>query len=214
MANLSAVTSDDNKKTYAGGIFGTSYGYWNKPVQHNITIENCYTVGTITADTVGGVLAHEGWITTSKEPIVSSSYYINSIESYNDYGVALSEDFMKSEAFVNILNAEGEVFMIDINNENNGYPVFVQRNPLNVGENITENEISVFPNPAKDHIKVKLSGKSECQSVEIYSLDGRMVKQQTADFETINIECLDAGIYIIKARMIDGNETAIKLVKE
>ena len=214
VANLSAVTTDNNKKTYAGGIFGTSYGYWNRPVQHNITIENCYTVGTITADTVGGVLAHEGWITTSKEPIVSSSYYINSIESDNDYGVALFEDFMKSEAFVNILNAEGEVFMIDINNENNGYPVFVQRNPLNVGENITENEISVFPNPAKDHIKVKLSGKSECQSVEIYSLDGRMVKQQTADFETINIECLDAGIYIIKARMIDGNETAIKLVKE
>ena len=131
VADISTITDyADKKYNYAGGIFGATFGYWNEPVQHNITIENCYAAGTIVADTIGGIIAHEGCIVYPRSVIVSNSYYSNTIESWNEYGESLSDDYMRSAEFVNVLNTDDIVFTLDVCNVNNGFPVFINSSTL------------------------------------------------------------------------------------
>ena len=219
VADVSVITGDSEfKGSHAGGIFGYAYGSWEEPVQYTLSIENCYAVGSIVSDTVGGILPPGWWLNiyTSELPIVTNSYYINTIESMNEYGTPLSEDIMKSEEFVDMLNTEETVFVVDNDNQNNGYPIFATRNPLLYEENDVNSEISVYPNPAKDYIKLEFSDNSHCQSVSIYSIDGRLVETfpETSHQTTINISGLNAGIYIMKLRMADGREYAERIIKE
>lgn len=216
VADISVIcVLEDIKYNYAGGIFGASFGYWQDPANYSLTIENCYAAGVIAADTVGGVLAHEGWIVYElpKQASVINSYYLNTIESMNEYGMSLSEELMKSEEFVNMLNTDGVVFMMDVNNENNGYPLFANKSPLNVNENNASDGVSVYPNPANDIINISSENES-CKAVEVYSVDGRLVKSQYDNLKTINISDLNTGVYIMKIRMSDGTEVAKRVMKE
>ena len=217
VADVSAITEHPDKGSHAGGIFGYAYGSWEEPVQYTLSIENCYAVGSIVSDTVGGIFPPGEWLNiyTSELPIVTNSYYINTIESMNEYGMPLSEDYMKSEDFVNALNVDETVFMMDLSNENNGYPVFANKSPLFYEENNVNSEISVYPNPAQDHVKLEFSDGSDCQSIEIYSIDGRLVDTRhgtSLQNNTIDISSLNAGMYVMKIRMADGNEYEEKII--
>lgn len=68
------------------------------------------------------------------------------------------------------------------------------------------NDISLFPNPAKDqiHIRYQLTGSDQLR-VSIYHIDGRLVKEvmlgtrtQGAQSELIDIRELPAGSYVCK----------------
>ena len=74
-----------------------------------------------------------------------------------------------------------------------------------------------YPNPAKDVLNISFTDDSECQSVEIYSIDGRLVVEtfpETSQSSTINIANLTPGLYLIKVRMSDGKEFTERIVKE
>ena len=97
---------------------------------------------------------------------------------------------------------------------------------LKVDENgydaIGENEESLakpyfcYPNPAKDNLYMEFSPDVTCQSVELYTLDGRLVKTcHGASLQTtINVENLNAGVYILKIKMADGREFSERIVKQ
>ena len=51
------------------------------------------------------------------------------------------------------------------------------------------------------------------QSVEIYAIDGRLLKSQISNFETVDVSKLNAGIYILKVNMADGKEFTERIVK-
>ena len=81
----------------------------------------------------------------------------------------------------------------------------------------SEKPFLCYPNPAKDIVSISFAENSTCQEVNIYSLDGRLVEtchgaslQQT----TVNVENLNAGVYILKIRMADGSVFAERIVKE
>ena len=52
------------------------------------------------------------------------------------------------------------------------------------------------------------------QSVEIYAIDGCLLKSQNSNCETVDISSLESGIYIIKVRQADGREYSERVVKE
>ena len=52
------------------------------------------------------------------------------------------------------------------------------------------------------------------QSVEIYAIDGRLLKSQISNLETVDVSKLNAGIYILKVNMADGREFTERIVKE
>lgn len=84
-----------------------------------------------------------------------------------------------------------------------------------IGENPSNGIVlSVYPNPAGDVVSINFAQDTECQSVKIYSLDGRLMQSQGSDFERVDMSGLEPGIYIIKVRLADGREYSERVVKE
>ena len=93
--------------------------------------------------------------------------------------------------------------------------------PLRFGQkdfvDIEENEyaaanVKLFPNPVEDRLSLQLSGNASCESVEIYGIDGRLLKSQNDDFENIDVSSLSRGLYIAKINLSDGNVYTDKIV--
>jgi len=79
---------------------------------------------------------------------------------------------------------------------------------LPLGENeISNYGISVFPNPAKDIINIKVPEITEIKSINIYSMDGKLVRKSKYFFftEQIDISKLEIGTYIIKIETDKGS---------
>lgn len=84
----------------------------------------------------------------------------------------------------------------------------------NVEENSIDNPFTVYPNPAKDIVNINFDENSTCNSIEIYAIDGRLVKSQNFNFSTIDISNLNPGVYVMKLRMSDGKEFSERIVKK
>jgi hypothetical protein len=77
-------------------------------------------------------------------------------------------------------------------------------------DELTENQISLFPNPSEGKVTISLNSASlsESYSVEIYDAIGKLVASHKLNNETtINISSLDGGVYLFK---IMKNNTIIK----
>ena len=88
-----------------------------------------------------------------------------------------------------------------------------------IGENVESiaKPYFCYPNPAKDNIYIEFSPDVECQSVEIYNIDGRMVKTchgASLQNNAIDISNLNSGVYLMEIRMSDGSEFTERIVKE
>ena len=80
----------------------------------------------------------------------------------------------------------------------------------------SENSFLCYPNPAKDVLNINFADDIECQSIEIYSLDGHLVETfpETSQSSTIDISKIPNGVYIIKLKMSNGMEFSERIVKE
>ena len=95
--------------------------------------------------------------------------------------------------------------------------ITLRRHYSDVPENNEETSFcSVYPNPVNDCIRIELSDNASCQSVSIYSIDGRLVETfpETSPQTTIDISGLTTGIYIMKVRLSDGRDYAERIIKE
>jgi hypothetical protein len=67
--------------------------------------------------------------------------------------------------------------------------------------------IVVFPNPCREIFKIS-NYTLEIESIELFDISGRMVKQiypSNEYFITVNVEALKSGIYFGKTKMKNGN---------
>ena len=78
-----------------------------------------------------------------------------------------------------------------------------------VDENVTDNAIKVYPNPATD--KVVVETDAEVISVSLYAIDGRLV-QKVDNQKELNVSDCPAGHYIISVQTEEGitNQQIIK----
>ncbi|MBR6092789.1 MAG: T9SS type A sorting domain-containing protein [Bacteroidales bacterium] len=82
-------------------------------------------------------------------------------------------------------------------------------------DNMVDNqEVEVYPNPTNGVINLSFAEGTECRSVEIHAIDGRLLKSQSSDLETVDMSGLEPGIYIIKVRLSDGREHTERVVRE
>ena len=103
-----------NPQYYGSGILA----YPN--LNTTIYIKNCYHVGSIEAQHTGGIIAQNTNMT-----IVRNCYFEQGCAPDDGFGVPMSGDYMKTEAFVNRLNNGSTVYKMDTEPfENNGYPIF------------------------------------------------------------------------------------------
>ena len=95
--------------------------------------------------------------------------------------------------------------------------------PLKFGQkdfvDIEENEydlsgVKLFPNPVNDMLTLQLPECIVCEEVNIYSIDGRLLKKQNSDLDKINLSSLSQGIYHVKIKLSDGYIYTEKVVKK
>ncbi|MBR4156383.1 MAG: T9SS type A sorting domain-containing protein [Bacteroidales bacterium] len=83
--------------------------------------------------------------------------------------------------------------------------------PLNVDESMELRPYSFYPNPATDVINIHYSPDVNVEKVEIYGMDGKMYHEQNFNMETININSLSNGIYMMKVVLDNGNTYTDKI---
>ncbi|MFT4668533.1 MAG: hypothetical protein ACI840_000462 [Ulvibacter sp.] len=72
--------------------------------------------------------------------------------------------------------------------------------PLGVNDNVLEQTVNLFPNPARDFITISNSTDVMINSIKIYDMNGRLVNQvkvDSASDQTINVSELTTGMYLI-----------------
>lgn len=75
-----------------------------------------------------------------------------------------------------------------------------------------ETKLSVFPNPAKNNISLKLPANTNVSEVAIYNLTGQKVLN-TNQTQSIDVSQLSAGTYLLKAIDTDGKSFTKKVIK-
>jgi hypothetical protein len=81
-------------------------------------------------------------------------------------------------------------------------------------EENTYNPVAIYPDPTDGVLNISFSENTDCQSVEIYAIDGRLLKSQISNLETVDMSSFESGLYIIKVRLADGREFTERIVKE
>lgn len=75
--------------------------------------------------------------------------------------------------------------------------------------------VEIFPNPARDVLNIKLTGYEGNTDVQIYDIQGRLVLKKilNADWMTVNISRLEAGVYTVKVKN-KNEESTVKMIKK
>ena len=71
-----------------------------------------------------------------------------------------------------------------------------------------------YPNPARDQLHMEFSPDVQPAQVELYDLQGRLVRTQNKAFRNIDMSQLPAGTYTMRVIMEDGMVYSDKVVKE
>ena len=102
-----------------------------------------------------------------------------------------------------------------INNPNiDQYLNVVEGGTLAVGNYSTNGDLSLSPNPAKHVLNVKWNTASHhLISSEIYDLNGRLVSNSQINNESISVESIQAGTYIILLKDDNGKQYLQKFIK-
>lgn len=213
---------------YTGGIAGATT---------NTSVTNCYNTGNVTGNgETGGIIGlcakgkvtncyNVGTVKTSSEYIgaiigkkqsnakIENSHYLNTcIESSNEYGEAQNADFMRSQEFVNMLNNNTDVWSMDNDNINNGYPIL---SPITFVVGVEEfvdknNMVSIFPNPANDYVNIE----GDIAYYQIFDIIGNVIatNDMSEDVKTINVSDYTPGIYFVRCITQNGGIITKKVV--
>jgi hypothetical protein len=75
--------------------------------------------------------------------------------------------------------------------------------------------VSIYPNPAKDSLTISLKSIDNA-SVTVYNILGVAVLDTTitSTSNTLNMETLSSGVYLISVTANDGRKQTLKLIKE
>lgn len=79
---------------------------------------------------------------------------------------------------------------------------------------ITFCPFSFYPNPVKEQLLIQFSPDVQPKQIELYDLQGRLVRSQSKAFESIDMGQLPAGTYTLRVTLEDGKVFSDKVVKE
>ena len=115
---------------------------------------------------------------------------------------------MKTQDFVSLINAVGDVYAFDALGFNNGYPIFSQYYSM---DEMAADDISAFPNPAKDYVTINGENISE---IEIRNVSGISVLKQNCNGynSTVDISRLPNGVYFCRVKSTNGKTETMKIV--
>ena len=83
---------------------------------------------------------------------------------------------------------------------------------LGIDQQQLNNSISIFPNPAENHIVIK-ADNHQIEKVVIYSILGRSVKEFDSEFETLPVKAISPGLYLLRIYTENGVSVKRFIVK-
>lgn len=189
--NTGSVTALAEGKVEAkgcGGILGLGYSTLD-----GINLHNCYNVGDIDGlDGFTGSVVGQGVGMVS----VSNCYYLNTCGAQG-LGVAMDEDAMRIPDFVATLNDNTDVWNMDEENHNSGFPILMGLD-MAVDE-VSENGFVVYPNPTQGTLRIE---GGHFEEVEIFNVLGVRVMQRNLHgcdgTATLDVSILTDGLYLLR----------------
>ena len=132
------------------------------------------------------------------DPITGTYYFSN---GSNVYGISLETGLVTSTTAIN--NEEGSVINMMTNYYNCLGAVATRPNStLTLPQDSIETKVSLYPNPTSSMLMI--SSSLPIDSVEIIDLQGKTVKMSQVSANQIDVQDLQAGVYVLK--LISGNE--------
>ncbi len=98
-----------------------------------------------------------------------------------------------------------------------GVTYFLLNHDGTVGTNEGSIEVrpyAFYPNPVKEQLLMQFSPDVQPKQIELYDLQGRLVRTQSNSFESIDMSQLPVGTYTMRVTMEDGETYSDKVVKE
>ena len=98
-----------------------------------------------------------------------------------------------------------------------GWVLFFLNHDGTVGTNEIGMEVRLYtfyPNPVKEQLRMEFSPDVQPAQVELYDLQGRLLRTQDKTFESIDMSQLPSGTYTVRVTLEDGKSYMDKVVKE
>ena len=105
----------------------------------------------------------------------------------------------------NFMSNPGHVTVVIVNDDYDG---------LDEQDGISVRPYAFWPNPAKGILNLQYSPDVTPKKIELYDLQGRLVRSQTTALESINMEGLSTGTYMMRITLEGGKVFSDKVVKE
>lgn len=152
------------------------------------------------------VLTRKNIINTSGQGRVASLKFIIEGDIIDGRSVNEGQMFGVHINVVAALDVDGNEIDISLPEEPAG--VFFQNGltPTKTVELLSESELQVQPNPARDMLQISLSERLHPEEIEVFDLLGKRVMYQeiTNTTSRLNVARLHAGIYILKVKTEEG----------
>lgn len=75
-----------------------------------------------------------------------------------------------------------------------------------------KSDFNFYPNPVKDELNI--TSKSEIKNVSIYNLSGQILINSKSNSNKIITSALPAGVYVVRAELINGQIETFKIIKK
>lgn len=123
------------------------------------------------------------------------------------------ESNMLIKANGDVLVASGNAFEWDSPNTRI-YVYTIHDKTENIAEAATCIPFSTYPNPVKGLLSLRFDDGVEPESIELYDLAGRLVSAKRNSLESIDMNTLSSGVYMMHVTIKDGTSYHEKIVKE
>ena len=174
---------------------------------------NLYFAYRTNNNVMGGSASTKGWIGIAKLDgdlnIIWQRYCLGSDVSTSGYKHAYCYVSLMKEGFM----VGGKIFSSP---KDKLFYVFVHDGDIN---SIPETGFLIrpytyWPNPVESELRLQYSPDVTPTQIELYDLQGRMVRTQRNGLESINMEGLPAGTYTMRVVLENGKAYSDKVVKE
>ena len=84
---------------------------------------------------------------------------------------------------------------------------------LSVSDYLLKEAISIYPNPVLDQLNISVKTEINIERLELYSIDGRLIKSQQYELQSMDLSNVSTGIYFLKISSDKGQINA-RIVKQ
>jgi len=137
------------------------------------------------------------------------------IEDFTDTLFRLNNEFPYwTERSINLSDSgyvNQDVYLAFVNHTNQGFKLYLDdiqfeiNNPVNVPSFTDSDLVRIYPNPSRDFIS--FVANKTIQRVEILDCMGRLIMSEEYPIESLNIQFLNPGTYIIRVLVGDAIES-------